>query len=180
MTNYTDKWRMYGLVNYQLSGIQKGIQFGHAVVEYSLEHHNKPEYQEWANNCKTFIILNGGTTNTRYDENDNHIGSLNNHRQTLFDEGIEFASFFETDLGDQLTAIVFLVPEQVYNKKLYPEFWDWEPAITQAESGELLEYKFRGNLSSQLAQLHEKWVNEVLGGKQNYVLREFTKKFKLA
>ena len=29
--------RMYGLVNYQLTGIQKGIQFLHAVVEYQLE-----------------------------------------------------------------------------------------------------------------------------------------------
>jgi hypothetical protein len=27
--------RMYGLVNYQLTGIQKGIQFLHGVVEYS-------------------------------------------------------------------------------------------------------------------------------------------------
>ena len=26
--------RMYGLVNYQLTGIQQGIQFLHGVVEY--------------------------------------------------------------------------------------------------------------------------------------------------
>jgi hypothetical protein len=111
-------YRMYGLVAYQLSEIQKGIQFGHAVVEYGLEFGNSPEYQKWAKEDKTFIILNGGTTNTRYDENDDHIGSLNNHRQLLSDEEVQFRSFFEPDLGDQLTAVVFLVDDRVFDKKI--------------------------------------------------------------
>ena len=56
--------RMYGLVNYQLSGtIHAGIQFGHGVVEYTQKHFRDKDYQEWAKNRKTFIILNGGTTN---------------------------------------------------------------------------------------------------------------------
>jgi len=115
-------YRMYGLVPYNLSPIQQGIQFGHAVVEYGLEFGNTPEYQKWANDDKTFIILNGGTTNTRYDENDNHIGSLNNHRQLLSDEGVQFRSFFEPDLGDQLTAVVFLVDDRVFDKKIWPDY----------------------------------------------------------
>jgi hypothetical protein len=113
---------MYGLVPYQLSEIQKGIQFGHAVVEYGLEFGNTPEYQKWANDDKTFIILNGGTTNTRYDENDNHIGSLNNHRQLLSDEGVQFRSFFEPDLGDQLTAVVFLADDRVFDRVAWPDY----------------------------------------------------------
>ena len=28
------EWRMYGMVPYNISEIQKGIQFGHAVVEF--------------------------------------------------------------------------------------------------------------------------------------------------
>ena len=139
---------MYGLVPYNLSPIQQGIQFGHAVVEYGLEFGNTPEYQKWANDDKTFIILNGGTTNTRYDENDNHIGSLNNHRQLLSDEGVQFRSFFEPDLGDQLTAVVFLVDDRVFDKKIWPdyngtsytdgtpeatEYWNWIMKFDESE-----------------------------------------------
>ena len=51
------EYRMYGLVPYNLSPIQQGIQFGHGVVEYMMEHMNKPETQIWANRDKTFIIL---------------------------------------------------------------------------------------------------------------------------
>jgi hypothetical protein len=141
-------YRMYGLVPYNISPIQQGIQFGHAVVEYGLEFGNSSEYQKWAKEDKTFIILNGGTTNTRYDENDNHIGSLNNHRQLLSDEGVQFRSFFEPDLGDQLTAVVFLVDDRVFDKKIWPdyngafyvdgtpeatEYWNWIMKFDESE-----------------------------------------------
>lgn len=139
---------MYGLVPYNISPIQQGIQFGHAVVEYGLEFGSTTEYQKWASEDKTFIILDGGTTNTRYDENDNHIGSLNNHRQLLSDEGVQFRSFFEPDLGDQLTAVVFLVDDRVFNKKIWPdyngafyvdgtpeatEYWNWIMKFDESE-----------------------------------------------
>jgi hypothetical protein len=141
-------YRMYGLVPYNISPIQQGIQFGHAVVEYGLEFGTTPEYQKWAKEDKTFIILNGGTTNTRYDENDNHIGSLNNHRQLLSDEEVQFRSFFEPDLGDQLTAVVFLVDDRVFDKKIWPdyngtfyvdgtpeatEYWNWIMKFSDSE-----------------------------------------------
>ena len=48
---------MYGLCLYSLSPIQKGIQFGHAIVEYVQQHFNDEEYQSFANNDKTFILL---------------------------------------------------------------------------------------------------------------------------
>jgi len=141
-------YRMYGLVPYNISPIQQGIQFGHAVVEYGLEFGSTPAYQKWAREDKTFIILNGGTTNMRYDE-DNHIGSLNNHRQLLFDNGIQFSSFFEPDLGDQLTAVVFLVDDRVFDKKTWPdydgplyidgtpeytEYWHWKMEFDESEA----------------------------------------------
>lgn len=141
-------YRMYGLVPYNISPIQQGIQFGHAVVEYGLEFGNTPEYQQWAKEDKTFIILNGGTTNTRYDENNNHVGSLNNHRQLLSDENVQFSSFFEPDLGDQLTAVVFLVDDRVFDKVAWPdydgsyylngvpnsaEYWNWMMKFSESE-----------------------------------------------
>ena len=67
------EYRMYGLVPYNISPIQQGIQFGHEVVEYGLKHgksnviNDKVDtYTQWAKNDKTFIILNGGTTNNRF------------------------------------------------------------------------------------------------------------------
>ena len=115
------EYRMYGLVPYNLSPIQQGIQFGHAVVEYSLLYgrgHADSPYFQWAINDKTFIILNGGTTNT----NPLSLGTLNQARNVLRDMKVQYESFYEPDLGDQLTAIVFLVDERVYDKKKYPEY----------------------------------------------------------
>jgi len=39
------EYRMYGLVPYNISEIQKGIQFGHAVVEYAQKHFKDADYQ---------------------------------------------------------------------------------------------------------------------------------------
>ena len=113
------EYRMYGLTLYNISEIQKGIQFGHAVVEYSLKYGRQKDYLHWATKNKTFIILNGGTTNNSYE----YEGSLNKHEYTLKNVGkLKIATFNEPDLGDQLTAIVFLVDDRVFNKELWPDF----------------------------------------------------------
>jgi hypothetical protein len=145
--------RMYGLVNYQLSGIQKGIQFGHAVVEYGRNCEGmkkmKALYKEWADNWKTFIILNGGTTNTKTSIEDGMpFGSLNKHLLTLQDIGVPVATFHEPDLGDQLTAIVFIVDERVFNKGKYPDiiFMDefetnWATEISDDEFNKIMRLR---------------------------------------
>jgi hypothetical protein len=112
------KYRMYGLVPYNISPIQQGIQFGHAVVEYGLKNFNEPDYQEWAIDHKTFIILNGGTTIS----NPNSLGSLNKILSTLEEKKIEFSTFYEPDLGDQLTAVVFLVDDRVWDRENWPDY----------------------------------------------------------
>jgi hypothetical protein len=154
--------RMYGLVPYNISPIQQGIQFGHAVVEYGrtcqdMKNH-EAHYKDWADNWKTFIILNGGTTNTNFSTEDGlPFGSMNRHMLTLgLDIKIPFATFYEPDLGDQLTAIVFIVDERVFNKTKYP---DPQPFATEEE---------------QLLFM------ESIGGERNYKLREFLKQFRLA
>ena len=120
------EYRMYGLVPYNLSPIQQGIQFGHAVVEYSLNHYSYTEqkgsspYSQWAHYDKTFIILNGGTTN----KNEERYGTLNMAQSELHAMGVELATFNEPDLGDQLTAVVFLVDERVWDKEKYPDYTD--------------------------------------------------------
>jgi hypothetical protein len=111
-------YRMYGLVPYNISPIQQGIQFGHSVVEYQLKYGNGYDYHKWSNYDKTFIILNGGTTNN----NPESLGSLNQHLQTLEDNGIKVSTFTEPDLGDQLTAITFLVDDRVFDKKTWTDY----------------------------------------------------------
>jgi hypothetical protein len=169
------EYRIYGLVPYNLSPIQQGIQFGHAVVEYQQNVRNLPPheaiYNKWAQQDKTFIILNGGTTNN----NPERLGSLNQHMNTLRDNGVILQEFHEPDLGDQLTAFVFLVDERVFNREMYPDFQE-----------EKLPYGVRKPSKKALTDLEErneanyqKWV-EKIGNEKNAFLRDFLKQFRLA
>ncbi len=167
---------MYGLVPYNISPIQQAIQFGHAVVEYGLENFHDPIYQEWAKNWKTFIILNGGTTNTSYDR----LGTLNEYRQELFDRDINFSSFFEPDLGDQLTAVVFIVDERVFKKEDYPDFM----IFTRDKIDRMKWLKYFKNdeqveFDREMTDLFDRWT-KMMGGEKNIFLREFLKQFRLA
>ena len=185
--------RMYGIVPYNISPIQQAIQFGHAVVEYGqkVKGHNFQQdsiiYNDWANNWKTFIILNGGTTNHKTSLEDGlPFGSLNNHLLTLIDNGVNFASFNEPDLGDQLTAVVFIVDERVFNKKKYPEFSDWLMYSKYADliRTELTDIysiveKIKKSTNKQDKKIYQEWIDFV-GGEKNVFLRDFLENFRLA
>ena len=145
--------RMYGLVPYNISPIQQGIQFGHAVVEYGLTQQQQDPtdtelspYNQWAHNDKTFIILNGGTTNN----NSEHWGTLNQAVLELGRLRVQKATFNEPDLGDQLTAVVFLVDERVWDKEKYPEYnphhtdmepWDYYDLLFGEDAKHVLEMR---------------------------------------
>ena len=160
------KYRMYGFVPYNISPIQAGIQFGHAVVEYGLMAKDIPEieeiYNEWANNDKTFIILNGGTTNNN--EDSEFYGTINQYRDELINNGVLLAQFHEPDLGNQLTALVFLVDERVFDDEQYPDF--------------SIELSF--NLSTEALEHNHKMFVDSIGGQTNLFLREFLRSKKLA
>lgn len=169
------EYRMYGLVNYQLAGtVHSGIQFGHAVVEYGQLVKDLPPYEKiynkWAQKDKTFIILNGGTTNN----NPNSLGTLNNHMLTLEANDVKFAEFYEPDLGDQLTAVVFLVDERVFNRELYPEFQEEKLPYGVRKPSKKAEIE----LGERNEANYQKWV-EKCGGAKNVFLREFLKPLRL-
>lgn len=165
------EWRMYGLVPYNISPIQQGIQYGHAVVEYLMKEdkENSP-VRKWAIYDKTFIILNGGTTNN--DINSKFYGTMNQHLESLKEANVRTSEFYEPDLGDQLTAIVFLVDERVFDKKKYPEFSDF--LLTKIENPK--PYK---PLIEIYKEEYKEWI-ELIGGTRNVFLRQFLKQFKLA
>jgi hypothetical protein len=189
--------RMYGLVPYNISPIQQAIQFGHAVVEYG-QMVKQPQsitkmaidaplvYDDWANNWKTFIILNGGTTNHRTNDDGLPFGSLNQHVLRLDEMKIDFATFMEPDLGDQLTAVVFIVDERVFNRKKYPDFEDWVIEnygelirSNNYTTSYMLAQKIKNSESKSDKKVYNEWVKFV-GGDKNVFLRDFLKNFKLA
>jgi hypothetical protein len=156
------EYRMYGMVPYNLSPIQQGIQYGHAVIEYQQMVKGLPPsevlYNKWAQNDKTFIILDGGTTNN----SEQNYGTLQKNRDLLAQNEILFSEFKEPDLNDALTAICFLVDERCWNKILYCDF-----IIDTTVSEEI-----------NIKQYNE-WLIKI-GGAKNLFLREFLPKFKLA
>ena len=128
-----DGWRMYFFVMYNLSGIQKGIQAGHAALEYAEMFFNTWEYKEFINNHKTFIVLSGGGSQ-----------DMILREQELKNLGFNYAVFTEPDLNMSRSAIAFLVPENIYNFKL------GEEDLVNQESPLLVRYNYlRGfNLAS--------------------------------
>lgn len=190
--------RLYGLVPYNISPIQQGIQYGHSKDEYTLsiidhlfnnvniEKKVVNDYIDWLRNWKTYIILNGGTTN----KNTNNLGTLNKHLSTLKENGIFCSEFYEPDLGDQLTGVVFLVEEEVFlkdekGKFVYLEFEDWifnHPKLPSEYTK--LTFKNPKELCKNSTNLFYKnfyieWV-QYMGGEKNVFLREFLKNFRLA
>ena len=95
--------RMYFLVMYNLSQIQKGIQAGHAALEYSQKYKNDPEYLDFVKNHKTFIVLDGGSS-----------GDMKKHLKTLNRWLIPCAEFREPDLNNSISAIACVLDEDTY------------------------------------------------------------------
>ena len=116
---------MYFLVPYNISPIQQAIQAGHAALEYARKFGDDPEFIDFVANYKTWIILNGGTTNKIRDLNGIPIGTLDQYGDQLLENDIKFAYFHEPDLNDALTALCLIVDERVFNREDYPDFPEW-------------------------------------------------------
>jgi hypothetical protein len=188
--------RMFGFVPYNISPIQQAIQFGHAIVEYGQmvksEKTDDVLYNDWADNWKTFIILNGGTSNhsqNRYHEGD-FVGTMEGHLATLNEIGIPNATFFEPDLNDMLSAVVFIVDERVFNRKKYLDLGDWiwmnkseyltDRMITTQKIDKMHRNGyFQTDANKDEREIYEEWVNSI-GGEKNVRLRDFLSGLKLA
>jgi hypothetical protein len=175
---------MYGLVPYNISPIQAAIQYGHALQEYNnlMWHTNVNDdivtgFRKWADKDKTFIILNGGTTNE--DEDSRFYGTLQSHRDLLDVNDVLFAQFREPDLNNTLTAVVFLVDERVFNRELYPDYvnvpYPWEHKGRRYEPRE----EEMNRWMDENQKNYDKWV-EKIGGEKNVFLRTHLRSLKLA
>ena len=83
--------RMYFFTIYQLTGIQKGIQAGHAALEYAQKYRDDTVYINFVRNHKTWVILNGGTTNDERDFDEIPTGTLNLIADKLYENEVNFS-----------------------------------------------------------------------------------------
>lgn len=187
--------RMYFFVPYNISPIQQAIQAGHSALEYARKYTDDYEFQDFADKWKTWIILNGGTTNSKGKEGANfrediepYIGTLDNIVQQIIMNEVKYSIFTEPDLNDALTAVCFICDERVFNYDDYPNFIDWllnvkmYPTARDAAPPEnIMMLKSLSNelLQHQFPEYYVEWVNFV-GGEKNIFLRELLKGKKLA
>lgn len=106
-----------------LSGIQKGIQGAHAVVEYSLRYGSTAEYKRWAKRDKTIYLLESHNTNLLYD-------TMEDLRLLKVNCGV----FFEPDLNDSVTAICFLLDREVWDTKRFQNVSERIESIRQIKN----------------------------------------------
>jgi hypothetical protein len=180
------KFRMYFFVPYNVSPIQQAIQAGHAALDYVRRFGLTENLMSFLENDKTWIILNGGTTNSSLDENDKPLGTLDLLHEELWAADIDHSIFHEPDLNNALTAICFLADERVWDYTVYPEFYDWLLTIEMIPASKYAfdfasERKWNSDqLKENFSEYYNRWVHEVLGGEKNEFLRNLTRGKKLA
>lgn len=157
------KKRLYFFVPYNISPIQQAIQAGHAALEYAFKYGNTEEFIDFVTNHKTWIILNGGTTNDSIDTDGCFYGTLNQIEAELVNNSIPHTIFREPDLNNTLTAICFICDERVFDWENYPDFNTY---LTK-------------NPDEDFTELYNKWLN-LIGGKLNEFLKELIKNKRLA
>jgi hypothetical protein len=188
-------------VPYNISPIQQAIQAGHAALEYAHKFKDDPDFIDFVENHKTWIILNGGTTNSELlkdpetgwyanprTDNAPYLGSLDNIAHQLIANKINYGLFEEPDLNNALTAVCFLADERVWNYKDYPGFLDYilkikmypeALAAMPAENEVVLRMQEEDKLKELFPEYYNEWV-QFMGGEKNLFLRELIKGKKLA
>lgn len=157
-TEYRLKYKMYFMVLYNLSPMQQGIQSLHAVVRYGRKFGHKPEFIEWADKDETVIVLSAGSS-----------FGLNAATLELLANKIELVEFVEPDLYDNVTAICFLADERVWDREKYYDLGMHDPYI-------LAGINNRPDLQEKIRDAYI----ESIGGQQNFFLRSFLPKYRLA
>jgi len=180
--------RMYFFVIYQLKGIQQGIQAGHAALEFAYHYGDTKLFDDFINNHKTWIVLNGGTTNDGRDFEGFANGTINQIVDSLEKTNIIFAHFREPDLNNAITAVCFICDERVWNYKNYPDFGDYLLNIKMYREAsdampvanfEMLLKSDNEAMKEHFPEWYKEW-EEFLGGEENVFLRQLIKNKKLA
>jgi len=166
--------RMYFFVPYNISPIQQAIQSGHAALEYAQRFNDSQLFQDFMNKYKTWIILNGGTTNNGFEGQEK--GTLQEIYSSIIvfnvdaklDDKIDVEKFYEPDLNGALTAVCFICDERVFNRLDYPD-----------KESFLIDVVGDYDNIDDIEEHEENWF-KMIGGEKNVFLRELLKGKKLA
>lgn len=112
---------MYGIVCDNISSLQKGIQFSKSLVEYSIKYGDKEPYRIWSEGDKSITIYNGGSTNSRRFDG-KYVGVINRYLEELNTNKIESVSFYEKNMGDQLTSICLILDDRVWDTEKFNDY----------------------------------------------------------
>ncbi len=137
-----EEYKMYGIVPFNLSMAQKGIQFQHATQRYNnkflfTSHYTSEQYnafEHWALKDETSCLLQCYGTNDYPDS----LGHLNTISGQLTELGVLVSEFREPALNNSLTAICFLLPKVIWDRRTYPnpgKHIDYDGIIKHIESG---------------------------------------------
>lgn len=111
--------RFYGFGNYYLSSLQQGLQAGHAAVDlhvkYNILEHGhfdiapcQKMYNDWAQNHKTMVLLNGGNSADLQELYDFLYCEENPYPFVKFHED-------EASLNGALTYVGMILPPNIYD-----------------------------------------------------------------
>lgn len=122
--------RFYAFTNFYISSIQHGIQTGHASVDllrkYEQRLHDAQNsdndhlkatrvsaaindlhvVRDWADNHKTYVILNGGDW-----------FGVNKIFDIVAEAGFPFCDFYEPGLGNIRTTVGVVLPDSIFNMR---------------------------------------------------------------
>ncbi len=155
--------------------IARGLRLSHE------EYYTYGGFKQWRYD-KILTVLNGGTTNSKIDEESNKpIGELNNYLKELGKYKIETGVYYDNELGNQLTCIVFLGDERVFNKEKYPDFdqflMQFQDIIDTFEKDRTY-FSIVEEITKNRSTVYLDWVKSI-GGVRNEFLRDFLKQFEL-
>ena len=111
--------RFYGFGNYYLSSLQQGLQAGHAAVDLHVKYNIHEQghfdikpcqdmYNDWAENHKTMVLLNGGNSADLADLYSFLYCEENPYPFVKFHED-------EVSLNGALTYVGLILPPKIYD-----------------------------------------------------------------
>lgn len=142
--------------------IARGLRLTHE------EYYTYGGFKQWKYD-KILMVLNGGT-------NDKEMNKFN---LELGEFQIETGTYYSSELDNQLTCLVFLGDERVFNKEDYPDFDQFllrhQDIIDTFEKDRSYE-SIVNEITKNRSTVYEDWVTSI-GGKRNEFLRGFLKQF---
>lgn len=154
--------------------IARGLRLSHE------EYYTYGAFEQWRND-KILTILNEGSENTKVESNqkDKPNRSLKTLLMQLGNKSIETGVSYSSKKDNQLTCVVFLADERVFNKVKYPDFNQFlknHPDIISTFEKDRSYASIVEEITNFRSTVYLDWVHSI-GGERNEFLRGFLNDF---